>query len=123
MNIDNTKSMYQQVADDLRHQIVTGELSPGQKLPTFEVLIAQYEVSRTIMQGAIWNGRGIYPETNHILFNKSYHTYFIADTAFFVSILNPSTLATILVIRQKCKKYATFIVIDMLHVPTNPLAS
>ena len=53
MNIDNTKSMYQQVADDLRHQIVTGELSPGQKLPTFEVLIAQYEVSRTIMQGAI----------------------------------------------------------------------
>lgn len=53
MNIDNTKSMYQQVADDLRNQIVTGKLLPGQKLPTFDVLIAQYEVSRTIMQGAI----------------------------------------------------------------------
>lgn len=45
--------MYQQIADDLRRQIESGDLAPGAKLPTEPELMAQYGASRNTIRDAI----------------------------------------------------------------------
>jgi GntR family transcriptional regulator len=45
--------MYQQIADDLRVQIESGELAPGTMLPTEIELREQYEASRNTIRDAI----------------------------------------------------------------------
>lgn len=43
---------YQELMEQLRLQIVSGEIAPGQKLPSENTLSAQYQVSRqTVQQG------------------------------------------------------------------------
>lgn len=42
-----------QLADDLRRQIETGAVQPGQRLPTEQALAAQYAVSRTVVREAV----------------------------------------------------------------------
>ena len=37
---------YQELTEQLRLQIVSGEIAPGQKLPSENTLSAQYQVSR-----------------------------------------------------------------------------
>lgn len=44
---------YQRVADDIRRQIETGELQPGQQLPFKRQLAAQYEVSEQVIDVAM----------------------------------------------------------------------
>ena len=39
-------SKYQELTEQLRLQIVSGEIAPGQKLPSENTLSAQYQVSR-----------------------------------------------------------------------------
>lgn len=46
-------SLVQQVADHLRRRIVTGDLSPGRKLPPMDRLAHLYGVSRTTMGAAL----------------------------------------------------------------------
>src|SRR5580698_5762269 len=45
--------MYQQIADDLRSKIETGELAPGSQLPTEIELRERYEASRNTIRDAI----------------------------------------------------------------------
>jgi GntR family transcriptional regulator len=45
--------MYQQIADDLRRQIESGTLKPGQQLPTEILLREQYNASRNTIRDAI----------------------------------------------------------------------
>src|ERR1700678_3840910 len=45
--------MYQQIADDLRIKIETGELAPGAQLPVELELREQYDASRNTIRDAI----------------------------------------------------------------------
>jgi GntR family transcriptional regulator len=45
--------MYQQIADDLRRQIESGTLKPGQQLPTEILMREQYNASRNTIRDAI----------------------------------------------------------------------
>src|ERR1039457_6398843 len=62
---DMTKSS--QVADDLRHRITSGELRPGDPVPSEPTLMDQYEIARGTVrkalqqltqEGLISNGQG-----------------------------------------------------------------
>jgi len=45
--------MYERIADALRSQIISGELSPGDRLPTQEALSEKYDVSRIVARQAL----------------------------------------------------------------------
>ena len=47
------KSMHAHIVRDLGLRIVGGELSPGTRLPTEAVLLAEHEVSRPVLREAI----------------------------------------------------------------------
>lgn len=47
------RNLTQEVVDALRHRIRSGELTPGDKLPTEQMLIAEFGVSRTVIREAI----------------------------------------------------------------------
>ena len=70
MSIDfkSTKGIFQQIADNLCHQILEGKLTPGERVPSVRDLAIEYEVNRNtllrtyaILQdaGVIDNKRGI----------------------------------------------------------------
>ena len=44
---------YQELTEQLRLQIVSGEIAPGQKLPSENTLSAQYQVSRQTVRKAL----------------------------------------------------------------------
>ena len=44
---------YLQVARDIREQIKSGQLKPGDKLPSFSALCEHYEVSGTVIRTAM----------------------------------------------------------------------
>jgi DNA-binding FadR family transcriptional regulator len=46
-------SLYEQVADDLRRKIRSGELPPGAKLPSEKYLADEYEVGRDTIRDAM----------------------------------------------------------------------
>jgi GntR family transcriptional regulator len=45
--------LYQQIADELRRKTDSGELAPGDRLPTEDELMEQYHLSRNTIRGAI----------------------------------------------------------------------
>jgi GntR family transcriptional regulator len=45
--------LYQQIADELRRKIDSGELAPGDQLPTEDELMEQHHLSRNTVRGAI----------------------------------------------------------------------
>ena len=45
--------LYEQIAAQIRRQIVTGEVLPGHQLPTERDLAAQFQVSRTVVREAL----------------------------------------------------------------------
>lgn len=45
--------MYQRIAGDIRRQIRSGVIKPGQKLPSTRELCQQYEVSTTVVRMAV----------------------------------------------------------------------
>lgn len=47
------RPVYQRVLDDLRNQIASGQLAPGDALPSEEELAHRYDTSRTSVRGAI----------------------------------------------------------------------
>ncbi len=70
MSIDfkSTKGIFQQIADNLCHQILEGKLAPGERVPSVRELAIEFEVNRNtllrtyaILQdaGVIDNKRGI----------------------------------------------------------------
>ncbi|GAA4563544.1 hypothetical protein GCM10023176_07650 [Micromonospora coerulea] len=48
-----SEAAYLQVARDIREQISSGELEPGDKLPSFAALCEHYEVSNTVIRAAM----------------------------------------------------------------------
>lgn len=70
MSIDfkSTKGIFQQIADNLCHQILEGKLTPGERVPSVRELAAEFEVNRNTLlrtysmledAGVIVNKRGI----------------------------------------------------------------
>lgn len=70
MSIDfkSTKGIFQQIADNLCHQILEGKLPPGERVPSVRDLAGEYEVNRNTLlrtyaileeAGIITNKRGI----------------------------------------------------------------
>ncbi|SCL19424.1 winged helix-turn-helix domain-containing protein [Micromonospora inyonensis] len=48
-----SEAAYLQVARDIRDQISSGRLKPGDKLPSFSALCAHYDVSNTVIRAAM----------------------------------------------------------------------
>ena len=70
MSIDfkSTKGIFQQIAENLCHQILAGTLPPGERVPSVRDLAIEYEVNRNTLlrtysiledAGIITNKRGI----------------------------------------------------------------
>ena len=78
MSIDfkSSKGIFQQIADDLCHQILEGKLIPGQRVPSVRDLAAEFEVNRnTLLRTySILEGEGI-------IVNKRGVGFFVADDA------------------------------------------
>ncbi|GGM67385.1 winged helix-turn-helix domain-containing protein [Dactylosporangium sucinum] len=53
MPVEPFRPEYQRVADDLREQIRSGQLMPGDKLPTKRQLAAHYGVGETSIDNAM----------------------------------------------------------------------
>ena len=51
MSIDfkSTKGIFQQIADNLCHQILEGKLSPGERVPSVRDLAVEFEVNRNTL--------------------------------------------------------------------------
>ncbi|GAA3472827.1 GntR family transcriptional regulator [Nonomuraea roseola] len=47
------EALFSRIADDLRRQIVTGELAPGERLPTEHDLAARYSTTRATVRKAL----------------------------------------------------------------------
>ncbi|GLY21836.1 winged helix-turn-helix domain-containing protein [Micromonospora sp. NBRC 101691] len=48
-----SEAAYLQVARDIREQISSGRLKPGDKLPSFSALCEHYDVSNTVIRAAM----------------------------------------------------------------------
>ncbi|HTI26207.1 MAG TPA: winged helix-turn-helix domain-containing protein [Kutzneria sp.] len=48
------KQRYEQVADDLRHKIESGEYAPGSRLPSRAQMREIYGISDTVSDKALW---------------------------------------------------------------------
>lgn len=70
MSIDfkSTKGIFQQIADNLCHQVLEGKIKPGERVPSVRDLAADFEVNRNTLlrtysilenAGIIVNKRGI----------------------------------------------------------------
>lgn len=53
LNPADKRPAYQQVAEDLRRMIVTGELGPGDQLPSISTITEEYEISPMTARAAI----------------------------------------------------------------------
>ncbi len=49
---NDSRNAYVQIADDLRRQILAGDLAPGDRLPSTSDLVTKYEVANMTIQGA-----------------------------------------------------------------------
>jgi DNA-binding transcriptional regulator YhcF (GntR family) len=78
MSIDykSTKGIFQQIADNLCHQILEGKLTPGERVPSVRDLAAEFEVNRnTLLRTyALLNEAGIFD-------NKRGVGFFVSDNA------------------------------------------
>lgn len=68
IDFESTKGIFQQIADNLCHQILDGKLPPGERIPSVRDLAAEYEVNRNTLlrtysileqAGVIENKRGV----------------------------------------------------------------
>lgn len=68
MDFHSTKGIFQQIADNLSHQILEGKLKPGERTPSVRDLAIEFEVNRNTLlrtysiledAGIITNKRGI----------------------------------------------------------------
>ena len=77
LNANSAVPLYQQVAEDIRNRITSGEYSPGQALPSESRLCELYNVSRITIRKAIADlgeqdllvthyGEGIFVEIRNI---------------------------------------------------------
>ncbi|MEU4382279.1 MULTISPECIES: winged helix-turn-helix domain-containing protein [Actinomycetes] len=48
-----SEAAYLQVARDIREQVSSGQLKPGDKLPSFAALCEHYEASNTVIRAAM----------------------------------------------------------------------
>ncbi|WP_405093134.1 winged helix-turn-helix domain-containing protein [Micromonospora sp. NBC_01392] len=48
-----SEAAYLQVARDIREQVSSGQLKPGDKLPSFAALCEHYKVSNTVIRAAM----------------------------------------------------------------------
>jgi DNA-binding transcriptional regulator YhcF (GntR family) len=53
LRANDPRPQHRQIADDLRQQIRTGDLGPGDKLPTIKELMASYDVHNQTVQAAL----------------------------------------------------------------------
>ncbi len=53
MQVQRVRKAYEQVADQLRHLIVSGEIGPGHRLPNEAALAVQFGVSRATVREAL----------------------------------------------------------------------
>lgn len=62
MEFQSTKGIFLQIADNLCHQILEGQLKPGDRVPSIRDLAAEFEVNRnTVMRTyAILHESGIF---------------------------------------------------------------
>lgn len=71
LDLDDPRQPYEQIADDIREAIVSGKLTPGDRLDSVRVLGDRYQVAGTTVQRALrvlrnegylmsWQGRGIF---------------------------------------------------------------
>lgn len=78
MSIDykSTKGIFQQIADNLCHQILEGKLMPGERVPSVRDLSAEFEVNRnTLLRTyALLNEAGIFD-------NKRGVGFFVSENA------------------------------------------
>jgi len=76
MDFKSTKGIFQQIADNLCHQILEGKLPPGERVPSVRDLAADFEVNRnTLLRTyAILQEAGI-------IDNKRGIGFFVADNA------------------------------------------
>jgi len=49
MDFKSTKGIFQQIADNLCHQILEGKLPPGERVPSVRDLAADFEVNRNTL--------------------------------------------------------------------------
>lgn len=59
LNTDDPRAPYLQVTDSLRREIASGELKPGQRLPSIRELAARFGVSAMTIQSALRELRGL----------------------------------------------------------------
>jgi DNA-binding transcriptional regulator YhcF (GntR family) len=68
MEFHSTKGIFQQIADNISHQILEGKLQPGERIPSVRDLAIEFEVNRNTLlrtysiledAGIITNKRGI----------------------------------------------------------------
>lgn len=71
LDLDDPRQPFEQVADDLRQMVVSGQLTPGDKLDSIRALADRYHVAATTIQRALrilrdegylvaWQGRGVF---------------------------------------------------------------
>ena len=78
MSIDfkSTKGIFQQIADNLCHQILEGKLRPGDRVPSVRDLAAEFEVNRNTLLRTY----AILQDTG-VIDNKRGIGFFVADNA------------------------------------------
>jgi GntR family transcriptional regulator len=78
MSIDfkSTKGIFQQIADNLCHQILEGKLPPGERVPSVRDLAVEYEVNRNTLLRTY----SILEEAT-IIVNKRGIGFFVAENA------------------------------------------
>jgi GntR family transcriptional regulator len=78
MSIDfkSTKGIFQQIADNLCHQILEGKLPPGERVPSVRDLAVEFEVNRNTLLRTY-----SILEDAAIIVNKRGIGFFVADNA------------------------------------------
>lgn len=78
MSIDfkSTKGIFQQIADNLCHQILDGKLAPGERVPSVRDLAMEFEVNRNTLLRTY-----AMLEDSGVIVNKRGIGFFVADNA------------------------------------------
>ena len=78
MSIDfkSAKGIFQQIADNLCHQILEGKLAPGERVPSVRDLAVEFEVNRNTLLRTY-----AMLENSGVIVNKRGIGFFVADNA------------------------------------------
>ncbi|MDD1783629.1 FadR family transcriptional regulator [Enterovibrio sp. ZSDZ35] len=94
--LGNRKTLASQLIEEIKKNIVDGELSPGDKLPSEQKLINQYGVSRTVVREAIAGLRA----DGMVVTRQGVGAFVVETSANRLEIFNPKTLKDILSILE-----------------------